>query len=624
MRDKYFTRHLLRAGLQCPAKLFYKARRYPEDVSIRPFLDHAGFNSYNLKKLAAREHPEALLIREKNREKASVSTKALVKEDAATLLNAAFISQQYYAKASILQKANQQVKLFDIRTKVFNPRKHTLLNHRDELYKKWKQYVIDIAYKVFVIRQLYPEWQIESFLLLPDKTNKAVNNRLLQKLQKTENELRDEDLLCRIDVTSIVHRILDGAPFEDPFAGKGFSEVLQMLKDRFFEGSWKQPQIGKKCRNCEFHIASTQIEKGGETGFNRCWTGAGEVPGFSAGEDTIVDLIGPGINGWMEQDTYLQKNVPLSDLPPLESIKTNGRPITQKQRQTLQVHKARGKEIPDEIIKQPVFEEINRWEYPLHFLDFEAGNYAVPVRRHRRPYHLVTFQFSCHTLYEDGRRKHHQWIHKGGKTYASYELVRQLMKVPDIGGGTIVQYSNFEHHALKTIRKELKLEAAQVDDAARLVQWLDGIVQRHDSNHINPPYLADLSRLVKNYYYNCEMENSLSIKDVLQSILSISDYLKVKYSEPYNSHNFDGIRWWQRDEADQRQISPYQILRTRQNAAGVGRGTEAMVLYGKILTCTLGRKEKEQALQSLLKYCELDTLAMVMIYEHWRSLAQES
>jgi hypothetical protein len=614
MRAKYFTKHLFRVGLQCPAKLYYKACSYPEDIAIRPFLEHAGFNGYNLKKLAALQYPESVVVRGKNREEAFSITKKLLEKDAPTLFNASFISRQCYAKATILQKNGRHVKLSDIRTKVINPRKHTLLNNRGELYNKWKQYVIDIAYKVFVIRQLYPEWKIESFLILPDKTKVAANDMLLQKLQNndTDLDLDDEELLCTLEVSAYVNRMLESPTFDKPYAQQGFAEVLQTMKEQFYSADWQQPQIGKKCRNCEFQIASTQVAKGEASGFNRCWSGAAETP--------VIDLIGPGINSWMESDIFLQKNVPLSDLPPLESIKTSGRPITQKQRQTLQVRKAKGQEIPAEIIKQPAFDEINRWEFPLHFLDFEAGNYAVPLRRGRRPYHLVLFQFSCHTLYEDGRREHHQWIDDGGEGYSNYDLIRQLIKVPDIGSGTIVQYSNFERYALKTIRKELKREADQAKDAEALIQWLDGIVQRHDSNHINPPYLADLSRLVKNYYYNREMQNSLSIKDVLKSVLSVSDFLKAEYSEPYKSDNFESIRWWQQDEADQRQISPYQILRRRQNAAAVGRGTEAMVLYGKILTGALNRDQKKGALQSLQRYCELDTLAMVMIYEHWKNL----
>jgi hypothetical protein len=31
-------------------------------------------------------------------------------------------------------------------------------------------------------------------------------------------------------------------------------------------------------------------------------------------------------------------------------------------------------------------------------------------------------------------------------------------------------------------------------------------------------------------------------------------------------------------------------------------------------------EERENVFEALLRYCELDTLAMVMIYQHWKSL----
>src|SRR5699024_8780588 len=140
--------------------------------------------------------------------------------------------------------------------------------------------------------------------------------------------------------------------------------------------------------------------------------------------------------------------------------------------------------------------------YPIHFLDFEAGNYAIPLRAGRHPYHLIIFQFSCHTLYHDGGCQHHQWVDMLNSDYPSYELVRRLMKVPDINEGTILQYCNFERYALKTIRNELKEESAMVPDSKWLIQWLESLLNRNDSTQPQPPYMVDLNRQVSRFYYN--------------------------------------------------------------------------------------------------------------------------
>jgi hypothetical protein len=95
-----------------------------------------------------------------------------------------------------------------------------------------------------------------------------------------------------------------------------------------------------------------------------------------------------------------------------------------------------------------------------------------------------------------------------------------------------------------------------------------------------------------------------------------SDFLKQKYSRPYSSHNFDEVTWWQSDQ-DNNARNPYDILAERSEML-VRRGTEAMVCYGKLLARDLSKSQREAYRRSLLRYCELDTLAMMMIYEHWK------
>lgn len=615
--SKYFTQHLLRSGLQCPTKLYYKAHNYPEDKRIRPFLEHAGFNKHQLKKLAGRGYPGSIRVREADPESAGRRTAELLEQERVVIREAAFIDEDCYAKVPILVKEGEQVLLLDIQTKAFNPMKHELVNHQGTLHEKWKGYVTNMAFKKHLVSGLYPEWECSTLLLLPDKTARAKNSALLYHLQHGNKDLSREELLWPIDISSHVDDMLAGRHFDEPFA-----TLLAELKARYFDAQWQPPLLGKKCKNCEFRIASSQVREGEPSGFIHCWGSAEQTAEYSELEQPVLDLIGAGAEKWMERGIYLQKNVPLSELPDMRSVERQGSGISQKHRQSLQVRKTKGRDIPTEIVKQPIFRELGRWTYPLHFLDFEAGNYAIPIREGQRPYHLVIFQYSCHTLQPDGDLSHHQWISEGRDAYPNYEMIRHLQNVPGIEEGTIVQYSNFEHYALKTIRKELMREKETVGDSNMLIEWLDGIVERHDSNHDAPPYLADLSRLVKNYYYNRYMANSLSIKDVLGSVLMVSDSLRERYSQPYRSANFEDIQWWQWDQREQRVKSPYKILREMQHAAVIGRGTEAMVVYGKLLAGEYSRSEKSNIMRALLKYCELDTLAMVMIVQHWNSLAK--
>ena len=52
----------------------------------------------------------------------------------------------------------------------------------------------------------------------------------------------------------------------------------------------------------------------------------------------------------------------------------------------------------------------------------------------------------------------------------------------------------------------------------------------------------------------------------------------------------------------------------------INDGGAALIAYGKIQYTEMTTQEREEISQSLKRYCELDTLAMVMIYEHLKSI----
>ena len=52
----------------------------------------------------------------------------------------------------------------------------------------------------------------------------------------------------------------------------------------------------------------------------------------------------------------------------------------------------------------------------------------------------------------------------------------------------------------------------------------------------------------------------------------------------------------------------------------ISDGGAALTAYSKLQFVDMSEDERESIKKSLLKYCELDTLAMVMIYEHLKNL----
>ena len=132
------------------------------------------------------------------------------------------------------------------------------------------------------------------------------------------------------------------------------------------------------------------------------------------------------------------------------------------------------------------------------------------------------------------------------------------------------------------------------------------------------------------------MKGSNSIKVVLPAVLQTSEYVQNKYSKSIygknssiKSLNFeDGWVWIQKDEQGS-VINPYKLLprlfdgveKTEDfltDNSYLADGGAAMTAYMKMQFTNMTKEEKDAIIQGLLRYCELDTLAMVMIFEAWR------
>ena len=55
----------------------------------------------------------------------------------------------------------------------------------------------------------------------------------------------------------------------------------------------------------------------------------------------------------------------------------------------------------------------------------------------------------------------------------------------------------------------------------------------------------------------------------------------------------------------------------------INNGGAALTAYGLTQYTNMSDEERNKLKASLLKYCELDTLAMVMVFEHLKELCEE-
>ena len=145
--------------------------------------------------------------------------------------------------------------------------------------------------------------------------------------------------------------------------------------------------------------------------------------------------------------------------------------------------------------------------------------------------------------------------------------------------------------------------------------------------------------MVRSYYWHPIMKGSNSIKQVLPAIMNDSDFIKEKYSQPIygkncevKSLNFDYKVWVEFDNDMVK--DPYKSLPTLDELLPmdmhtidrlysnnkVGDGGAAMTSWAFMQFAEMKEQERNNIGKALKMYCELDTMAMVMIMEAWRDM----
>ena len=162
-------------------------------------------------------------------------------------------------------------------------------------------------------------------------------------------------------------------------------------------------------------------------------------------------------------------------------------------------------------------------------------------------------------------------------------------------------------------------EADAPDDKDELIAFIDDITKGGGRA------MVDLADLARKHYFHPSTKGSSSIKKVLPAVMSSSAFLKRAYSQPtygtsegITSHNFEGVAWWQQS-ADGEVVGPYQPLVSQigalddlaVQAEAISQGGAASYAYLKLQFENLDNGERESLRAGLLRYCELDTLAMV-------------
>lgn len=646
MNERYLTKSRYKLALECPTKLYYTGKKslYYDTKVDNEFLKALAEGGFQVGELAKLYYPGGYQIEELDFAKALAKTKTLLELQNVIIYEAAFQYGSLFVRADILVKTDRVIRLIEVKAKSYDPARDNFLTKKDEIVSKWEPYLYDVAFQEYVVRKAIPDYSIVSFLLLADKSKKASVDGLNQlfficnenghcKVKFLGDPLTAElgdKILVELDVTEIVKKIN---------ATEGFENNIHLFAEKYWNDEKIQPRIGVQCGNCEFKPDKEKLSQGFRSGFNECWL----LAGLDA-EDLNKELI---LSLWdfKKKDAYIKSgrfflaDLDRADLQPATKPKPNSKPgLSRIDRQVLQIDKAKAREKSYYFDKQGLQLEMLKWKFPLHFIDFETTAVAIPFNAGRRPYEQIAFQYSHHTVDQDSVVEHKgEWISMTDGAFPNFDFIRMLKKELGTDEGTIFRYAAHENTILNVIHRQLKESSeADADELCAFIQSITTASGSSAGQWDGDRKMVDLLEMVLQYYYDPASGGSNSIKMVLPAILQSSAYLREKYGAPIYgkeiiSRNFQNWSWINFNNNGQL-INPYSLLPPihveatneeldailADEEAGIADGGAAMIAFARMQFTEMSNKEKEKTRAALLRYCELDTLAMVMIYEAWR------
>lgn len=644
---RLLTKSRFKLGLECPNKLFYTGKKeYANQKQNNPFLMALAEGGFQVEEYARMHYPEGIMINSDysnyDYEAYHIKTQELLKNDNVTIFEAAFLFENLFIRTDILVKKGNKIYLKEVKAKSWGP-DDQLIRKSEGIKSEFKPYLWDLAFQTYVVQKCYPSYKVIADFVFVDKTKSASINGMNQmfrikkgtdsradivKLETDFTKMGRSILIEPEGVNDVVNSILEGN--HKHLADKNFDECLEIISENYLKDIFSNWPINySACKNCEYKTTPEDIKNGKVSGFENCFVKLCSWKESDLKKTNIFDIWYGGDLKLVEKDKLFKSQIVINDV-----IKPKSR-SKRAERQWLQISKENENDNRPEIKKEELAYEISKVKYPLHFIDFETATVALPFYEGRRPYETIAFQFSHHILHQNGKVSHeNHYINVAKGVFPNFDFVRNLKKALSNDEGTIFRYSNHENTVLNKIREQL--EFSNEKDSDDLIEFILTITNQKNKNHIGARTMIDLWAWIKDYYYNPLTKGSNSIKAYLPASIKTSKLLQKKYRQPIaainvSSLNFDSNKVWLNENLD----DPYKLLDpvhpeydsdTLDEYVGgqeeIKDGGAALIAYAKMQYMDMPEQEFENIKNALLKYCELDTLAMVMIFEHLKEISE--
>jgi hypothetical protein len=661
MPNRYLTKSLFKTAIECPAKLFYSGKsEFADTLNDSAFLQSLAEGGFQVGELAKLMFPGGEQVALSGHAAQLDKTRDLLISDKAIVFEGALEHEKLFVRVDVLIKKGKLIDLIEVKSKTFDPEnEHFFKTAREKFNSKILPYLLDIAFQTHVARRALPDAEIRPFLMLPNKKRAATVSGLNQKfvIKRMQGKTGGEKtiscesieglsladlgapILMLIDVQEYVDEILTMV-HEFPGAVGSVADLSKVWSEFYARDEQISTPIGGQCKNCEFRSSQPSQRK---SGLNQCWSKMLHLTEAQLQKPLVLDLWnGRNTARWIQQKTYLMEDLSAEQigLPMTEAKSETG--LTTARRQWMAISKEglnqQGYFFDTKLAKA----EMSKWEYPLNFIDFETSTTVLPFHKGARPNELVAFQFSHHILHEDGTLVHaNEFLSTEPGNHQNSDFLRELKRALVVNNGTVMTWSPYENTVLNTIIRQIEFMNDAPADSTELVEFaktLTVLKAGRDLVRRGDREMYDLCKLSEKAFFHQYTGGSNSIKKVLPAMLKASDLLRETYSlSTYgggqrNSKNFiESIAWWQAAE-DGLPMDPYQLLppvfsdldlplddEGDSDQTKLNQGGAAVMAYARLQFESIERDERARWETALRKYCELDTLAMVMIVQGWQA-----
>lgn len=682
----YLSKSRFKIATSCPAKLNYVGKtEYADTNASNDFLLALAEGGFQVGELAKILYPDGIEVTEDRQVDQICSTSELLLRDNVVIFEGTVQHGDWVARVDVIRKVGKKVELIEVKSKSFNslsgdveeqwrnkrPAPGQKKGHHP-ISSDMLPYLQDVAFQTLILRKAWPDFDVTPFLMMPDKAERASVDGLNQKFKLHKSivngklrtwstpvpgtvlESLGNPLVKLVDVSSFVTQILNGV-IEYPGGEDLFERVATDWARKFASSEHIRPVIGSQCRDCEFRTDTPDAET--RSGFHECWYEAlGAMPEDILNKRPVTSLYWPAagqIRKLIDRKIYWLDQLEPDDL----NSKTHSEGLSRDQRRHMQVFNQWDAGHPFHL-------EVDRWNqamasftYPLHFIDFEGARPALPFTNGKRPFQQVAFQFSHHQMEKDGTVTHaSEFIDLTPGIDPSIAFLRALknsLNRPGVEQGTVFMWSHYENTVLNELRSDLleqRLAGIAPADAEELIAFADSLTVRKQGKnviHRGARAMVDLCLYADHLFFHPDTQGRSSIKVVLPAVLKASTWLRQRYSTPIygaptgmSSRNFPfrgqkGMTWWVAEGDGAK--NPYKLLppifedipQEELDALELNEDEElreggaATTAYARMQFSDVNETVREATEKALLRYCELDTLAMVMIFEAWREWAKE-